>query len=183
MLKKVLAGIGIAATFTGMFLLGSFALGPVFAQMQYNNSSTQVVAQSTDNGSAKVSVQDLNEAEEQVGDQNQVDEQQSQYTGSILVNSSQYQNMSEAEEATALQSQATITSVQAEEAALVANPGNTVIKTELDNENGVLVYSVELSNGLDVKVDAGNGKILHTEQAGNDAAEAENTEGQEAVED
>jgi uncharacterized membrane protein YkoI len=38
---------------------------------------------------------------------------------------------------------------------------------ELDNENGVVVYSVELDNGLDVKVDAGNGNILHTEQPDN----------------
>ena len=94
--------------------------------------------------------------------------------------------MSEADEAAALQSKATITGAQAETAALAAYPGTTVVETELDNENGVLVYSVELSNGLDVKVDAGNGKILHTEQAGDDAAEAdgaENASQQEAVED
>ncbi len=30
----------------------------------------------------------------------------------------------------------------------------------LDNENGCLVYSVGLSNGLEVKVDAGDGRIL-----------------------
>jgi uncharacterized membrane protein YkoI len=33
----------------------------------------------------------------------------------------------------------------------------------LDNENGSLVYSVELSNGTDVKVDASNGAVLHAE--------------------
>jgi hypothetical protein len=50
----------------------------------------------------------------------------------------------------------------------------------------VLVYSVELSNGMDVKVDAGTGTVLHTEQAGDDAGEvgsAENESGQESVED
>jgi len=42
-------------------------------------------------------------------------------------------------------------------------PGK-VVKTELDNENGYLVYSVEVAvkNGdiKDVKIDAGNGKVL-----------------------
>lgn len=38
-----------------------------------------------------------------------------------------------------------------------------VVKTELDDENGSLVYSVEFSNGTDVKVDAMTGKVLGTE--------------------
>jgi uncharacterized membrane protein YkoI len=71
--------------------------------------------------------------------------------------------MSEADETATLQSQATISAADAEAAALVANPDTTVVKTELDNENGVLVYSVELSTGADVKVDAGNGSILFTD--------------------
>jgi uncharacterized membrane protein YkoI len=169
MLKKVLAGTGIGAALTGMFLLGSLALGPVFAQTQPNTTPTQAVAQNSNSGSAEDNLKgpDLDKVEDQVGDQ--VDEQQPLYTGSISVNEAQYQGMNEADEAAALQAKATITSAQAEAAALAANPGTTVIKTELDNENGVLVYSVELSNGLDVKVDAGNGKILYTEQTGNDA--------------
>lgn len=67
-----------------------------------------------------------------------------------------------------LAGQAKITIEQAKAAALAANPGATVIKTELDNENGALVYGVELSNGADVKVDTGAGAILHTDtgQAG-----------------
>ncbi len=152
MLKKVLIGTGIAGALTAVFFLGSLALGTVFAQTPATPPPPQAQAQ--------------------------VDEQQPMYTGSIQVNDSQYQGMSEANEAAALQSTATITSAQAETAALAVNPGTTVVKTGLDNENGVLVYSVELSNGMDVKVDAGTGKVLYTEQAGNDAAEttgAENT--------
>jgi len=188
MLKKVLTGTGIAAALTGVFLLGSLAIAPVFAQTQHTSPPTQAVVQGPNDGSAEDNVQgpDLDNVEEQVGDQNQVDEQQPQYTGSITVDEAQYKGMSEADEAAALQSKSTITSAQAEAAALAANPGTTVVKTELDNENGVLVYSVELSNGSEVKVDAGNGTVLHTEQAGNDATEvagAENTPGQEAVED
>jgi uncharacterized membrane protein YkoI len=163
-------------------------VGPVFAQIQPNTTLTQAVAQSSNNGSAEDNVKgpDLDNVEEQVGDQNQVDQQQPSYTGSITVNEAQYQGMSETDEAAALQSKATITSTQAEAAALAVNPGTTVVKTELDNENGVLVYSVELSNGMDVKVDAGTGTVLHTEQAGDDANEvagAENASQQEAVED
>lgn len=178
MLKKVLTRVGIAAGLTGMFLLGSLALVPVFAQAQPNTTPTQAVVQGPNSGSAEDNVKgpDLDKVEDQTGDQNQVDEQQPQYTGSITVNEAQYKGMSEADEAAALQSKANITSAQAEAAALAANPGTTVVKTGLDNENGVLVYSVELTNGKDVKVDAGNGKILHIEQSGNDATEAAGVE-------
>ena len=39
----------------------------------------------------------------------------------------------------------------------------TAIKVELDDEDGKLVYSVEFSNGTDVKVDAMTGSVLGTE--------------------
>ena len=51
---------------------------------------------------------------------------------------------------------------QAMASAQSAFPGVAVKKVELDNENGCLVYSVDLSNGMDVKVDAGNGSVLFT---------------------
>lgn len=92
-----------------------------------------------------------------------LDEQNPSYSGSIAVDQSKTDGMSETDEATALASMATISVEQAKTAALVANPGTTVIQAELDNENGVLVYSVELSNGSDVKVDAGNAAILYTD--------------------
>jgi len=90
------------------------------------------------------------------------------YAGSIAVDQARYEGVSEADEAAALQGMATVSADQAKAAAEAANPGTKAIKVELDNENGVLVYSVELDNGLDVKVDAGNGAILHTEPAGGD---------------
>ncbi len=65
----------------------------------------------------------------------------------------------------ALQPQARITAEQAQQAALAANPGATVLETELDNETGALIYSVELDNGQSVEVDAGTGQILKTEPA------------------
>ena len=95
------------------------------------------------------------------------DQQDPAYTGSIPVDQAANEGLSEADESAALAGQATLTSDQAQAAALAANPGATVVKVELDNENGKLVYSVELSNGSDVKVDAGNGAILYTDTAGN----------------
>jgi len=59
---------------------------------------------------------------------------------------------------------AKITADQAMAAAQAAYPGTQVKKVELENENGCLVYAVELSNGLELKVDAGNGKVVHQEQ-------------------
>lgn len=68
-------------------------------------------------------------------------------------------------ESAALQGKATISAAEAESAALAANPGASVVKTELDDENGTVVYSVELSNGADVKVDAANGTIITTDSS------------------
>lgn len=80
-----------------------------------------------------------------------------------------------------LSSLAKIKADQAMASAQAAFPGAAVKKVELDNENGCLVYSVFLSNGLDVKVDAGNGSVLHHEQAGKEGHEG--CEGKEEEED
>ncbi len=85
------------------------------------------------------------------------------YAGSITISDTATAGQSESAESAALAGQAKVTIEQAKAAALAANPGATVVKAELDNENGALVYSVELSTGADVKVDAGNGAILHTD--------------------
>jgi uncharacterized membrane protein YkoI len=184
MFKKMLTVPGIVAVLAAVFLLGSLSLGTVFAQTQHTSPPAQAAVQSVeDDDAAEAALKgpDTDAVEEQVGDQNELDEQQPQYTGSITVDDSQYEGMSEAEEAAALQDEVNISATEAEAAALADNPGATVIETELDNENGVLVYSVELSNGNDVKVDAGNGQILHTE-AGDLDNEGESGE-QETAED
>ncbi len=122
---------------------------------------------------------DIDNVEEQVGEQVEdgqpdaaeapgaeeagPDEKMPSYTGSIAVDQASTEGMTEADESAALQGKATISAADAEAAALAANPGTIVVKTELDNENGALVYSVELSNGVDVKVDAGIGSILFTD--------------------
>lgn len=58
---------------------------------------------------------------------------------------------------------AKLTPAQAVQKALVAVQGQ-VLKTELENENGFLVYGVKVVTAdksiVDVKVDAGSGKVL-----------------------
>jgi len=80
-------------------------------------------------------------------------------------------------EAAALQAAAKISPDQAKQAALAAVPG-TAAKVELENENGNVVYGVEVTaNGTttDVKVDAGNGSVL-----AKDADQNEGTKGAES---
>jgi uncharacterized membrane protein YkoI len=69
----------------------------------------------------------------------------------------------EADENAVLSDQASISAEEAMAAAEAANPGAKALEAELENENGVLVYEVELDNGLEVMVDAANGNILGTE--------------------
>jgi uncharacterized membrane protein YkoI len=69
-------------------------------------------------------------------------------------------------EAARYQSLARITSAQARSAATASVPG-TVGSVELENEDGNLVYGVTVKTSAgerDVKVDAGNGKVLHVDQ-------------------
>jgi hypothetical protein len=72
----------------------------------------------------------------------------------------------EAAEAQSLQKLAKIDQSTAEKAALQAVPG-TVKNTKLDEENGFVVYKVEVGGNDEqthqVDVDAGNGKVLQTE--------------------
>jgi uncharacterized membrane protein YkoI len=94
----------------------------------------------------------------------------------------------EAQEQAALQKLATISRQQAEQAAVGAVPG-TVTESDLGNENGFVVYSVEI-NGTDgtvteVTVDAGNATVLAQQvQGADDPADAPDAaEGQNDPED
>jgi hypothetical protein len=60
-------------------------------------------------------------------------------------------------------------------AALAANPGTAATEVKLENENGCLVYSVHLNNGLEVRVDAGKGTVVHSQP--NDSHEKESEYG------
>lgn len=69
----------------------------------------------------------------------------------------------EAEEANVSPDQAGITTDEAKAAAEAAYSGAKAVAVELEKENGQVIYEVELDNGLEVIVDAGNGDILGTE--------------------
>ena len=72
-------------------------------------------------------------------------------------------------ESAALASQAKITEAQANATALGQFPGGTVKKTELDSENGTVIYSVHVTDSAgktqEAKVDATTGKLLPAEAA------------------
>lgn len=89
-------------------------------------------------------------------------------------------SMSEADEAKTLEGQATISSSDAESAALAAVPGGTVNSVELGNENGSVVYQVDMTDAggqaVEVKVDAGSGDVLSSATADNEASEAEGSD-------
>ncbi len=116
------------------------------------------------------------------------DQPDQQLSGSVSAPETKGGN--EPTEAAALQAAAKITPEQAKQAALAARPG-TVNKVELDNENGSVVYSVEITaNGAmtDVKVDAGNAKVLAQQSdqgdgrndTGGDKAGNEGADGEQA---
>jgi len=97
----------------------------------------------------------------------QQQQQQQSYKGSIAVAKNQTDE-NYAEMPANLEKMAKISLQQALQAAVNANSGTSAVGAELGNENGFLIYSVSLNNGLDVKVDAGTGQIVHTEKSGTD---------------
>ena len=190
MTKRLLFGGGLAGALAIAFLVGSLTLGGAFAQAPSPSPTAQPTAEATatsDSGQAEQQTTSQAPAEassqapaEVTADSGQ-SEQQPSYAGSITVPEDQ-QGQSEQDEAKALEGLAKVTADQAKAAALAQFPGATVGKVELDNENGSLVYSVQLTDasgkGQDVKVDAGNGKVL-----GSEADDAEGTESQGGAED
>ncbi len=105
---------------------------------------------------------------------NDVNEQYPSYAGSITAPEDDTDQQ--------LAALATISSEQAKASAL-KDPtvaGGTVTSVSLDNENGNVVYSVEIGNGstsYDVKVDAGTGSILFIDQGiENEVGSVENLE-------
>lgn len=80
------------------------------------------------------------------------------------------EDAAEKAESARYQSLARITSAQAS-AAAVAKVRGKIIAAVLENEDGNLVYGVEIrttAGEQDVKVDAGNGAVLHVEKGDHD---------------
>lgn len=118
---------------------------------------------------------DTEAAEGSEADETGPDEQEPSYAGTatIAVDESTLPE-DEAAEAAALASLATVTQADAEAAALAAVSGE-VVQAELDNENGFVVWSIEVRGAAgtihDVKIDAGNAAVLGTEAGEDEAGE------------
>ncbi|AHY48177.1 Peptidase propeptide and YPEB domain (plasmid) [Rubrobacter radiotolerans] len=132
------------------------------------------------------------QAPETTADQIEKEEQEPSYKGSVQAPADKENEKSEAaegretpeseaaekeqeaREAQQLKSLAKIDQKTAEQAALQANPG-TVKDAELGNENGYVVWEVEVAGNdgtiHEVKVDAGNGQILHQETGEDEGSE------------
>lgn len=73
------------------------------------------------------------------------------------------------------QAMAKITADTAQATALAQVAGGTVTRVDLDDENGFLVYSVDIQkDGVanDVKIDAGDGKFLYIDASADTGAES-----------
>jgi uncharacterized membrane protein YkoI len=96
--------------------------------------------------------------------------QQENHTGSIKL---------ESQDEAAFTEMARISLDTATNEALKQVPGK-VVRAELENENGYLVYGVEIAKAdhqiYDVKVDAGNGKVLKIDQDKKEVHEGEDSD-------
>jgi uncharacterized membrane protein YkoI len=106
--------------------------------------------------------------------------QEPSYTSSVRAPKETGSEQSEAAESAALASLAKISEADARNAALAKFPGATIQKASLQDENGNVVWTVELTDASkaaqEVKVDAGNGAILATEAGGAEGEKSGGTE-------
>ena len=79
--------------------------------------------------------------------------------------------------------QPTIDLTRAQEIALEGQSGAVVTEVDLGGEDGVLAYSIELDNGLEVDVDATSGEVLKTEQGDGENGENGEHEDENGAED
>lgn len=128
--------------------MGAISLKAFAKGSQAPVTQADACAQDEADGMEVASAEDTDTVELQCGDQNEADG-------------------SEVESAGDTESAPTGTpAISAEAAQKTAESylnAGTATKVELDDENGKLVYSVEFSNGTDVKVDAMTGSVLGTE--------------------
>lgn len=148
-LNRFIALAAIALLVVGA--MGAIATRSFAKGVNASVAQSQDCSQDQADGAEVQSAPDTDNVELQCGDQNAPDEQET---------ANEIESAEGAE--TAPTGTPAITAEQAQTAALAVHPG-TVIKTELDDENGQLVYSVEFSGGVDVKIDAMTGSVLGTE--------------------
>ncbi len=78
--------------------------------------------------------------------------------------------------------QPSIDLTRAQEIALEGQTGAVITEVDLAGEDGVLAYSIELDNGMEVDVDATSGEVLKTEQGDGENGDDEHENGSEGEE-
>lgn len=105
------------------------------------------------------------------------DVQDPELNGSIQVQ--EVEGESEQQEAARLADLATVSPAEAEKAALAEVPGGKVVSSEVGDENGSLIWEVEVTKAdgsmVEVKVDAGAGTVL-AQEADDEDEQDENDE-------
>ena len=176
--KKVkIVLVGLLATVTGV----GAAFG-IVAQTTRGNDSDKKDEKATYRSSVQVQ-DDPNEREEadeanETSEANEAGEQgeKAEANEANETADTDAEDQAEIAESARLQSMARITPEQAKSAAL-AQVSGTVKKVELENEDGNVVYGVEIKTAdggeRDVKVDAGNGQVLHSETSAENDGESD----------
>lgn len=161
MLAVGTAGAGVALTaFAQSSQRGREERAPYRSSIQVPDDGRE--ANEAEEAGENESAEGAEAGENESAEANEADERENGEDGE------EAEDRAEGAESERLQSLARITPEQAQAAALQQAPG-TVKKVELENEDGNVVYSVEVktANGeSDVKVDAGDGRVLHVEQDG-----------------
>lgn len=175
----------ITAIALTMMAVGGGSYGVMSAA---NNAAAQTPNQQINSASAyeKADVKETDaEEKDDIKDNESDDANEPALNGSVQVTDNDKDDSkkdtpeSEADEAAQYAGLATITEAQAIKAA-EAKVGGTATKAELGNEDGSLIYEVNV-NGKEVKVDAGNGTVLQVEadddESGENEADDEESDG------
>lgn len=147
----------------------------VTAEEPVGGLDTDTLEEGDQSGADSEAAEDTEAAEGTEADESGPDEQEPNYAGvaTIPVDESAMPE-DESAEAAALASLATVSQADAEAAALAAVSGE-IVQAELDNENGFVVWSIEVRDAAgtvhDVKIDAGNAAVLGTEAGEDEAGE------------
>jgi uncharacterized membrane protein YkoI len=143
-------------------LVGSWGAGVFLGQWALSANAAPAAQEDDDADEAgDVEDNDTDEANEADDASDNADD-----TGDVEDNDADEPN--EADEDDASPDQAGITPDEAKAAAEAANPGAKALDVDLENENGTILYEVELDNGLEVQVDANNSNILGADQEDTD---------------
>ena len=142
-----------------------------FAQTDQPPATVDCSGQDDDDDVAEaVETEDTDDIEEQCGDQSEDDDLGEVGEADTDNVENEVEDANEAGEVEGVDEADEVapagTPVTADEAQAVveaANPGAATLNVEFDRENGTDIWEVGLDNGQDVKVDAGSGVILLTE--------------------